>query len=277
MGKEPLPPSPLPAAERGGAGEEESPPRSGEGERTEATQSQAKHFALFAPLSASGRGLGGEGLLPTVSVEGEEGTGMTGVHEVSIRFHPPLRGAVRAGPIAAPAAAALSACCLRPKSGQPPIEAQAETEQMALQAALAGLRNAATQFGSQSKSMLMEMRQAAVELAIAVAGRLLHDSARAGEFPLEAVIRDVVERLPIRRDAIVSMNPEDLGLAAATTWGTSRCSPMRPPCSSGPTPACTADACRAEASGVTRPLGSGSGIGRLMRQGIAGERCLCST
>ena len=70
---------------------------------------------------------------------------------------------------------------------------------MAFQNILAGLRKAAAQVATQYEALLSEMREAAVELAIAVAARLLHDTIRAGELPPEKINRQVVDKLPVRR------------------------------------------------------------------------------
>jgi flagellar biosynthesis/type III secretory pathway protein FliH len=102
----------------------------------------------------------------------------------------------------------------------------------------------------QYESMRKEMRQAAVELAVAVAGRLLHDKARTGEFPLEELIRNVVEKLPDRRDVIVSMHPDDLSLLRQRL-GVEHLLAEESTTQFRADAGLTRGACRAEASGVT--------------------------
>jgi flagellar biosynthesis/type III secretory pathway protein FliH len=114
---------------------------------------------------------------------------------------------------------------------------------------LAGLQEAAARCEMQYDAMLAEMRQAAVELGLAVAGRLVLDSAEAGDFPVEVVVRHVVARLPRRTTIEVHLHPRDLEslrdrLGEDGSIG-------------GPTvrfhadPAAARGACRAVAGGVT--------------------------
>jgi flagellar biosynthesis/type III secretory pathway protein FliH len=59
-------------------------------------------------------------------------------------------------------------------------------------------------------TMVAEMRQAAVELAIAVAGRVVFDKLQAGEFPIEEMVRQAVARLPEAPEVRIYLHPEDL-------------------------------------------------------------------
>ncbi len=175
---------------------------------------------------------------------------MTQSHQFSVRFPCPLRGVVRAEkshplpPQPAPPAP------LAQPTPQPSPEALAELERTAFQNILAGLRKAAAQVATQHESMLSEMRQAAVELAIAVAGRLLHDKVHAGEYPLEKVIRQVVDKLPVRRKVIVSMHPDDLALLRQRL-GEKALESESPVLEFRADTRLTRGACKAEAGGVT--------------------------
>lgn len=99
-----------------------------------------------------------------------------------------------------------------PPPPEPRPDPQAEAERRHLETALAGLAGAVARLDTRYRQLLGEMRQTAIELAIAVADRLLHDQARAGQVPLEEVVRQVVGRLPARGGADVSLNPEDVTL-----------------------------------------------------------------
>jgi flagellar assembly protein FliH len=60
--------------------------------------------------------------------------------------------------------------------------------------------------------MAAQMRQAAVELALAVAGRLVFDKLHASEFPIEEMVRQAVARLPTAPSVRVYLHPDDLAL-----------------------------------------------------------------
>ncbi len=77
---------------------------------------------------------------------------------------------------------------------------------------LAELRGAAERLATRHDSLLAEMRQAAVELAVAVAGRLVFDKLQAGDFPIEEMVRQAVARLPAAPAMTVYLHPEDLAL-----------------------------------------------------------------
>ena len=98
--------------------------------------------------------------------------------------------------------------------------------------------------------MLGEIRQAAVELGFAVAGRLVLDKAEAGDFPIEAVVRHVVARLSRKPTLDVHLHPKDLASLCEQLGGTALDA-------GGPTirfhadPTLSRGGCRAVAGGVT--------------------------
>lgn len=85
-------------------------------------------------------------------------------------------------------------------------------ERRAIEQVLARLRESADQLGSRCDSLLAELRQAAIELAVAVAGRLLFDKLQGGEFPIEEMVRQAVARLPAAPSITVYLHPDDLKL-----------------------------------------------------------------
>jgi hypothetical protein len=119
-----------------------------------------------------------------ISQSSRRSDNMTQPHEFSVHFPRPLRGVVRAErshPLPPPPAPPAP---LPQPTLQPSPEAIAEQERTAFRNILAGLRKASALVATQHESMLSEMRQAAVELAITVAGRLLHDKVHTGQYPL---------------------------------------------------------------------------------------------
>ncbi len=82
---------------------------------------------------------------------------------------------------------------------------------------MAHVRQAVEQLGTGYDVMVAEMRQAAVELAIAVAGRVVFDKLQAGDFPIEEMVRQAVARLPAAPAVTVYLHPEDLALLQRTS------------------------------------------------------------
>jgi flagellar assembly protein FliH len=59
------------------------------------------------------------------------------------------------------------------------------------------------------------MQRAAVELALAVASRLLYTRIETGDYPIEVMVQQVVERLSAREEVTVALHPADLALLEA--------------------------------------------------------------
>lgn len=155
-------------------------------------------------------------------------------HETSIRLPVHLRGVLRAdaaaasavappiGPVA-PAAVPAVAQGEAPLRNTPAPEmlqraleerllAERAAERAACERALAGLAQAAQQLHGCRERLAQELRRAAVELALAVATRFLHEKVAAGDFPFELLIRQAGDRLEHRGPLQVFLSPEDLRL-----------------------------------------------------------------
>ncbi len=65
---------------------------------------------------------------------------------------------------------------------------------------------------SRRKASLIELQRVAIELAVAVAGHILRKEVAAGEYPLETLIREAIDRLNGQQMATVHVHPEDLSL-----------------------------------------------------------------
>jgi flagellar biosynthesis/type III secretory pathway protein FliH len=85
-------------------------------------------------------------------------------------------------------------------------------ERQAIEQVLEQLRQAANQFAAGYQATRDEMRQAAIELAIAVAGRVVFDKLQSGEFPIEEMVRQALARLPAAPTFTVYLHPDDLAL-----------------------------------------------------------------
>jgi hypothetical protein len=66
---------------------------------------------------------------------------------------------------------------------------------------------------------LREWQRAAVELALTIATRLLHERIASGEFPIEARVRDMIAQLEEDVPATVNLNPADLALLESRLGG----------------------------------------------------------
>lgn len=69
------------------------------------------------------------------------------------------------------------------------------------------------------KESLVEMQQAAVELAISVASRLVHEKIEAGDFAVEELVSQLLKRCEGRGPAVVRLHPADLKLLEQRTQG----------------------------------------------------------
>jgi flagellar biosynthesis/type III secretory pathway protein FliH len=133
------------------------------------------------------------------------------VFEIAFRSPQPLRDVVLASPLAP------LPPLPRPAPPAPPVvEASpavlAQQERQAIEQVLTQLRSAAAQLATRHGSLVAEMRQAAIELAVAVAGRVVFDKLQAGEFPIEEMVRQAIERLPPAPVVTVYLHPADLAL-----------------------------------------------------------------
>jgi flagellar assembly protein FliH len=77
---------------------------------------------------------------------------------------------------------------------------------------LAGLKGLSENLYEQQADRLREMQRAAVELAVAVASHLTYRQIEADEFPVAALVRQVVDQLTPTRAVSVYLNPLDLDL-----------------------------------------------------------------
>jgi flagellar assembly protein FliH len=93
-----------------------------------------------------------------------------------------------------------------------PQQQQEQEERQVIGQVLEQLRKTAEQFAAHHEAAIDEMRQAVIELAMAIAGRLVFDKLQAGEFPIEEMVRQALARLPAAPVFKVYLHPEDLAL-----------------------------------------------------------------
>lgn len=75
---------------------------------------------------------------------------------------------------------------------------------------LAELQRATAQTQSQCDAIISELREAAVELAHVIAGKLVFQQLSAGTFPTDRLVNEVISRLNTRESTTVRLHPDDL-------------------------------------------------------------------
>jgi flagellar biosynthesis/type III secretory pathway protein FliH len=89
---------------------------------------------------------------------------------------------------------------------------RAAQEREEIERVLQNLLSAAGSLRARQDEHLEELQHLAVELAVAIASRLLHEQIEAGEYPVEKLVQQVVERLQTPQPVTVYLHPEDLAL-----------------------------------------------------------------
>jgi flagellar assembly protein FliH len=90
--------------------------------------------------------------------------------------------------------------------------ARMEQERAAIENVVTSLADAAQELEAHRRQLLDEMQQAAVELAVAIASRLVYDKIHASDYPVEALAREAVQRLGAKGPVVVRMHPDDVAL-----------------------------------------------------------------
>lgn len=79
-----------------------------------------------------------------------------------------------------------------------------------LEELLLSLQEQLNELENRRKASLSELQRVAVELAVAVAGHILRTEVLAGNYPLESLVREAIDRLGGPPMATVNVHPEDL-------------------------------------------------------------------
>jgi flagellar biosynthesis/type III secretory pathway protein FliH len=81
-----------------------------------------------------------------------------------------------------------------------------------IEAVLGRISGAVAELHKDRRDRLQEWQRAAVELALTIAARLLHERVAAEEFPVDAKVRDMIAQLGEDVPVSVRLNPADLKL-----------------------------------------------------------------
>ena len=96
-----------------------------------------------------------------------------------------------------------------------------------------------------------EMQRVAVELAVTIASKLIHEKIEAGEFALESLVRQTIVRLEPNQPVTVRLHPADITLLEKRLGSSHPLLPNGPEASLLPDPGLERGACRAEAGTVS--------------------------
>lgn len=99
-----------------------------------------------------------------------------------------------------------------PRSGVVPA---ASAERNRLEVVLENVRAEVAKLRREEADRLRGWQRAAIELAMTIATRLLHERVVSGEFPMEAKVRDMVAQLGETGPVTIRLHPDDLD---ALTW-----------------------------------------------------------
>jgi flagellar biosynthesis/type III secretory pathway protein FliH len=91
-------------------------------------------------------------------------------------------------------------------------EKQLRSDRQLIETMLARLLASVQELQTKHQQRLAELQQLAVEIALSIATRLLHQQITAGEFDVESMVRDMVAQLGQDVPVTVRLNPEDLKL-----------------------------------------------------------------
>jgi flagellar assembly protein FliH len=115
----------------------------------------------------------------------------------------PSRSAAPAGPkAAAPMPAEAQAALDEARSRLEAERSRLAETRTALAKAIEGLRVAESEVLAGAEAQV-------IELALAIAGKVLMQEIEAGRFQMEPVVREALRHVPSRRDVVVHLNPQD--------------------------------------------------------------------
>lgn len=151
--------------------------------------------------------------------------------EFAVRFDAPLYGAeivpynapLRTTPPAPlpppqPIPAVRTPPAPRPSSYLPPpveprsaeVRARQSAERSRLELVLENVRAEVAKLRREEADRLREWQRAAIELAMTIATRLLHERIVSGEFPMEAKVREMASQLGEAGPVTIRLHPDDL-------------------------------------------------------------------
>lgn len=164
-----------------------------------------------------------------------------------IRFCSPLKGIILADPEA-------RLPSRLPEEHAPPAEPKLDNEasdqREQVQQVLGSMIAAVRQLDEWQRESLDELQQVAVELALAIASRIVHKKLEADEFAVEELVREVGARLGTGKPLTVRLHPDDLALLGRRLGANQPLLPDNADVQLIPDPTLGRGDCLAEAGGV---------------------------
>lgn len=114
-----------------------------------------------------------------------------------------------------PAAATTRTPTVSPTGPRSGVVPAASAERNRLEVVLENVRAEVAKLRREEADRLRGWQRAAIELAMTIATRLLHERVVSGEFPMEAKVRDMVAQLGETGPVTIRLHPDDLD---ALTW-----------------------------------------------------------
>lgn len=93
---------------------------------------------------------------------------------------------------------------------QTEVGRQVRAEEAQIRGVLKALKTAVDETRKHQTDRLDQLQQAAVELALTIATKLLHQQIDRDEFPVESMVRDMADQLMDDVPSVVRLNPDDL-------------------------------------------------------------------
>jgi flagellar biosynthesis/type III secretory pathway protein FliH len=132
-----------------------------------------------------------------------------------LHLHSPLRNVARVDPDAAladpgPVQAPRSPSAAAPSESQE--QKRLAEERQRIQSVMTELSRVANSLREKQKEGLSELKQAAIEIGLAVAQRLIHEALDHGAFGIEKLVEEAIAKLGSPKECDLYLNPEDITL-----------------------------------------------------------------
>ena len=128
---------------------------------------------------------------------------------------------------------------------------QLQSDRRLIQSTLERLAQSVQELQTHHRLSVTELRHAAVELALTIATRLLHQQVNAGDFAIEALVRDMSAQLGDDVPVTIRLNSEDVALLESRLQGM----PLFPEMETAPRfvadPSLARGDCRVEGKSIT--------------------------
>ena len=85
-----------------------------------------------------------------------------------------------------------------------------ENERAEIEQVLAAINEAVMEMEQRRRTSIGELQEVAVELAVAVASKVIHETIQTNDFPIEKTVEQLIERCNPRSTISVRLHPQDM-------------------------------------------------------------------